>query len=150
MPQVTTYESFLKDASLESGAKNSNAILKAFLREPPVIICRKKLRLFNYQPQSCWLEHAAAGQSCVLSGCLVSIGGQSTRDRADHRAAGGQRAKGPELRRQILCRFHKCLFIVHVCLLAFIHVCGPVPVRWCHSVAIIDSCWSIFSALPVW
>ncbi len=91
---------------------------------------------------SCW------SVSC-FSGCLVSIWGQSSRGRADHRAAEGHRAKGPELRRQILCRFRKCLFIVRVCLLAFIHVCGPVPVWWCHPVSIIDSSWFIFSALPV-
>ena len=75
-------------------------------------------------------------------------GGQSSGDRADHRAAEGHRAKGPELRRQILCRFHKCLVIVPVCLLAFIHVCGPFPMRWCHPVSIIDSWRFIFSALP--
>lgn len=39
----------------------------------------------------------------------------------------GHQAKQPELRRQILCRFRACLVIVCVCLLAFIHVCGPGP-----------------------
>lgn len=95
--------------------------------------------------------------SCWSVVCFVWLsgfhrgGGQSSEDRADHGAAEGHRATGPELRRQILCRFHKCLFIVRVCLLAFIHVCGPVPVRRCHPVSIIDSCWFfIFSASPVW
>lgn len=34
-----------------------------------------------------------------------------------------------------------------LCLLAFIHVWGPVPAWWCHSVSRIDSCWFIFSVL---
>lgn len=94
----------------------------------------------------CGLQHAAAGQSS----CLVSIKGQSRGDWADCIVAGGHRAKRPELRLQILCRFHKCLIIVLVCLLAFIHVCGLVSVWWCHSMPIIDSCRFIFSVLPVW
>ena len=79
-----------------------------------------------------WLQPAAAGQSCVLSGRLVSIQGQSSQDGADRRAAGGHRAKGPELRQQIFCGFLKCLLIVHVLLAASVSVCGPVLVRWCH------------------
>ena len=62
----------------------------------------------------------------------------------------GHRAKEPELRWQILCRFRACLLIVCVCLLAFIHVCGPVPCVvmsfWVHDRRLLVY---LFSALAV-
>lgn len=92
--------------------------------------------------------------SCWSLLCFVWLSGfhLGTKQKGQSRPTGrlkGNGPKGPELRLQILCKFHKCLIIVHGCLLAFIHVCGPVSTQWCHSLSIIDSCWFIFSALPV-